>query len=124
MLMQIAGCGLQFRLQAGGPETELPQPGLRHALHTPKTRNRIASNPQPPPAPWNHRQFRYRFDSNQARQTVRWSRFRGLLFASVFAAEPGCELRTADCGLRTAGCGIRGCGIQGCGLRISGFKQP
>ena len=33
--------------------------------------------------------FRSWFDSSQARQTVRWGRFRGLLFAPVFAVKPG-----------------------------------
>ena len=32
-------------------------------------------------APGNHRFFRYGFNSNEARQTVRWRRFRGLEFA-------------------------------------------
>ena len=49
--MQVADCELQLRLQTSGPKTALPQPGLRHAFHTPKTRKRIASNPQPLPAP-------------------------------------------------------------------------
>ena len=34
------------------------------------------------------RRFRYRFDSSQARKTVRWGHFSGLEFAPVFAAKP------------------------------------
>ena len=49
--LRDSGHGLQLRLQTSGPKTALPQPGLRHAFHTPKTRKRIASNPQPLPAP-------------------------------------------------------------------------
>ena len=38
--------------------------------------------------PANHR-FRSRFDSSQARKTVRWGHFLGLEFAPVFAVKPG-----------------------------------
>ena len=41
------------------------------------------------PALRNHRWFRYRFESIQARKTVRWRRFWGLLFAPVFAVMRG-----------------------------------
>ena len=46
-----------------------------------------APTPQKPAFVWPL--FRYRFNSNKARQTVRWRRFRGLEFAPAFAAKPG-----------------------------------
>ena len=47
-----------------------------------------AQTPRRPDAGKRHG-FRSWFDSSQARQTVRWGRFWGLLFAPVFAVKPG-----------------------------------
>ena len=47
-----------------------------------------AAPPRPAAKRYAHALFRSRFDSAQARQTVRQGCFRGLEFAPVFAAKP------------------------------------
>ena len=91
--------GAAGRLLSGHPLENSPQPfhsaplrlPCRHACRRCKRPNaEPALNPsrllaQQPPK---HRLIRYRFDSSQARQTVRQGRFQGLGFAPVFAAKP------------------------------------
>ena len=108
---------IQRRIQAKGRhETAIKQPPPRRFLH--RFRHPF------------RRLFRSQLDSSQARQTVRWGRFWGLLFAPEKRAKaprhglpPACKggqrrrkrcvkaarrgLRIADCGLRIADCGLR-----------------
>ena len=72
-----------------------PQPGASPERPIrPISRNKgpalLACTPASPEHPASLRQFRYRFDSNKARKTVRWSHFQGLLFAPEKRASRDC----------------------------------
>ena len=80
----------------GGAACALPPPSHAQRPQTPTVSATSGTSPtptwmpaSPPPALRNHRWFRYRFESIQARKTVRWRRFWGLLFAPVFAVMRG-----------------------------------
>ena len=84
--IRVTGCNSGCRRAA--QKQHCRNPACAMPFTRPKPASALPAIPSRCPRPETIACFRYRFDSNKARQTVRWSRFRGLLFAPVFAANP------------------------------------
>ena len=88
---RIAGLRTGFRNRPDAARQGLLRAGCRHPNAA--SRHLLRTGAAALPACRNLALFRSRLDSSQARQTVRWSRFRGLKFAPVFAVNQAMAAR-------------------------------